>query len=156
MLSKLLELLLLERVSENSRSILASFESNRLKKWLLSYPVSHSTRQSLLHDLEYFELNHKMQLWEQKNFGELSRIVSSLIPQRVGLIQYAKAAENFTEWNKRFVEGLGKYIAFSNPEAYEPAVMQCLLQDKAQEDPGFRDFYYLWIEEQKEGEVRVC
>ncbi|MNI51222.1 hypothetical protein D3C73_1059330 [compost metagenome] len=156
MLSKLLELLLLERVPENSRSLLASFEADRLKKWLLGCPVSHPIRQSLLHDLDYFEQNHKMQLWEQQKFGELSRIVSSLIPQRLGLIQYAKTAENLTEWNRRFVEGLRKYTVFSNPEAYEPAVMQCLLQDKAQEDPGFRDFYYLWIEERKEGEVRVC
>lgn len=156
LLSNLLELLLLERVPENTRSTLTSFETDRLKKWLMSCPVNHSIRKSLLNDLEYFELNHKMRLWEQQKFGELSQIVSSLIPQKTGLIQYAKTAENITEWNRRFIDGLRRYTAFSNPETYEPAVIQCLLQDKAQEDPGFRDFYYLWIEDQKEGEIRIC
>ncbi|BCG58117.1 ATP-binding protein [Paenibacillus sp. URB8-2] len=156
MLSNLLELLLVERVSEKNRKILNSYESDRLKKWLLGFPVSHSIKQSLIHDLDYFESNNKMQLWEQKNFVELSKIVSSLIPQRLGLIQYAKNAANLEEWNRRFTEGLRKYITFKNPEEYELAVMQCLLQDKAQEDAGFRDFYYLWVEECKEGGKSVC
>jgi hypothetical protein len=156
MLSNLLELLLMERVSEKSRKILSVYESDRLKQWLLGAPISHAIKRLLIQDLVYFESSCEMRLWEQKNFVELSKIVAALIPQRSGLIQYSKNAMNLEEWNTRFTEGLRKYIQFSNPEEYELAVMQCLLQDKAQEDAGFRDFYYLWVEESKKGEARIC
>ncbi|CAM4489760.1 DNA helicase HerA-like ATPase [Paenibacillus endophyticus] len=156
MLSKLLELLLMDRVSENSRNKLSSFESDHLKKWLLGAPISHSIKQPIIQDLNYFDSNSKMQLWEQKNFVELSKIVSALLPQSMGLIQYAKNAMNLEEWNKRYTEGIRKYITFAFREEYEFALMQCLLQDKAQEDEGFRDFYYLWVEESKKGEANVC
>ncbi|MGG1639103.1 helicase HerA domain-containing protein [Paenibacillus sp. NRS-1760] len=156
MLSKLLELLLMGRVPEESRYNVGTIETDHLKKWLLGASISHHIKQTIVQDVSHFELNNKMQLWEQKNFVELSRIVNSLIPQSVGLIQYAKNAMNLEEWNKRYIEGLRKYVTFTNPKAYEPAVMQCLLQEKAQEDIGFRDFYYLWIEETKKGAVEVC
>lgn len=151
MLSKLLELLLMNRVSEKSRSTISAYESDHLKKRLLGAHISHSVKHFLLQDLVYLESNSKMQLWEQKNFVELSKIVAALIPQSLGLIQYAKNAMNLEEWNKRYTEGLRKYITFTHPEEYELAVMQCLLQDKVQEDEGFSDFYYLWVEECKKG-----
>ncbi|KRE50706.1 ATP-binding protein [Paenibacillus sp. Soil724D2] len=156
MLSQLFKLLLRGRVLENNQIDVNAEESDCLKKWLMSISIHHSLKQKLILELKNYDANSQMDWWEKDKFVELSAVVAALIPQNAALIRYAKEARSISEWSQRFIEGLRKYIDFSANGDYERALMQCLLQDKAQEDAGFRDFYYVWVENTRKGGLKIC
>ncbi|MED0656673.1 ATP-binding protein [Anoxybacillus ayderensis] len=152
MKADIIKLLLSGRVLAEQRLDLSYLDIHSLVKWLEHSQMRLKEKQTLIDNLRQYMKMGTMDIWKQQCFEELSHLITIFLPVEK-LLRLAKNTENFDQWNERISLALRKHVDFNGNDAYEKALIQCILRKQSKEHDEFRDFYFKWIEHYRRGSV---
>lgn len=150
--SQLLQLILNGRITEERKIDLLEIDVMELKNWLKDTSISGLEKEKLLKNLEQYEKQGKMDLWQQDNFESLCRLMPELLNIKQ-LMFFSKNTEDFEQWTSKLKEGLQNYVDFQGNDAYENALVQCLLRERILQNPELENAYFSWVEYIREADV---
>ncbi|AST07598.1 ATP-binding protein [Anoxybacillus flavithermus] len=152
MKSDMIKLLLGGRVLVEQRLDLSYLDMRSLMKWIEQSKIRSTEKQILIDNLSQYMKTGTMDVWKQEHFEELSHLVATFLPVEK-LLSFAKNTKNFDQWNERICSALKKHVDFNENDAYEKALIQCILREKSKEHDEFKDFYFKWIEHYRRGSM---
>ncbi|MGG1534170.1 MULTISPECIES: ATP-binding protein [Brevibacillus] len=154
LLQQWLSLLLKGRVGESQSVKNERIDPEPLKKWLLTSRTEPAVRERLLAELDRLTKGQSLELWKQENFSDLAQVISKIVPAH-RILQSARDAHNFNEWDRQYRLALRHYVNYENAPEYELALIQCLLRHQAAERKESENFYFSWVEHVKGGSSYV-
>ncbi|WP_262174229.1 ATP-binding protein [Saccharococcus sp. Marseille-Q5394] len=146
-MGSLMRILLLGRISVEDQVDELLAETEGLKSWLSTIPMDRRLKQELLAELDRFQTTKKMKYWEQEEFHELSSVIWKLIDGEK-FIGYAKEAKNFELYNEKMGQAVRRFVEIEQPEL-ERVLTQSILYYHSIEKPGFKEFYFNWVEDSR-------
>ena len=144
-LTQLISMLLYTRVSEENRIDLKTINVEGLQKWIKESNYHKNIKNFVNSELNTYQELNSMGIWDISAFGKLSNVINHFVNGNK-IIRYAKHESDFTSWNKKIITGIRKYVDISEQNEYENALIQCILQNRAREEEGFKEFYFAWVE----------
>ncbi|MEK4715732.1 ATP-binding protein [Sporosarcina sp. FSL K6-5500] len=143
----LMQILLVGRVTEEKKVDDLVKEADVLKQWLTALPINRQLKKELLVELYQFEQTKKITYWEQDQFHELSSVISQLLDGEK-FINYAKDSKDFEIYNEKIGSAIERFVTIDNPELAR-AMTQSILYLHSIERPGFKEFYFNWVEDSR-------
>nr|WP_211231338.1 ATP-binding protein [Halonatronum saccharophilum] len=142
MRSQLIKLLL--RFNLEEEIDLSYIDIEKLKNWLTGEKIKKKIKEELLVNLDNYKRYENMELWDKSKFEEVSEMISEFFDTK-RLVRFAFDSNDFIDWTDNFKFGLKNYVEINNVEL-ENILVKHLLNNKAKDDEGFKDFYFNWVE----------
>lgn len=151
--SLLMRLLLVSRTNE-----VLEYKGEQLKE-LQSFVTQSTLKEEdkliLSKNLQQLiEFNH-MELWEQKNFGELSFIITNLIDGR-NIMRYASKAYNLEQFTDILSKQIRRRIVTAEDNLLEGSIIQCILKELSREEADLVKLYTNWVDHFNDKGGAVC
>ncbi|MCK8827925.1 DUF87 domain-containing protein [Natroniella acetigena] len=134
----------------NNEKELEEFNIEKIKEWLIGRDIEVRIKNKIEKNLNQYQAEKDMELWNREKFDEVSQIVGEFINYEK-LTRFSLKEKNFLDWNDKFKVGLRKYVDLNEDKELENKLVKHLLNEKAHQDLGFKDFYFAWIEKVERG-----
>ena len=142
-ISELLLILISPIVSEESKSDFSKVDIEKLKKWLLGYPLNQKVKYIIL---EILEKQEEHQIYNSENFEKLANIVGHFFNFEEYLPSIKKE-DNIEKWNKEILSSIKIRCKMPNDEL-QIELLHLLMCDFAHQKnvEHINKFYFSWVE----------
>jgi hypothetical protein len=149
--TQIINMLLAFRVSEENSLKNSISDIDGLVSWLSDENIDSVVKDRIITELKNYKSKGVMKVWEDSAFDTISTMVSELINGK-RIVSFAREAMDFEQYNSLFQTIIDNYLINDISRAIKNEIQHSLLHYHALENPGFKDYYFNWVDSKRNGE----
>lgn len=138
--SEVLKLLLKGRITENIDANIDLIEDNLVKSTLSTF-----NKIAIFNSVDEYKKSGKLNLWNDNQFEQLSRLVTEILSAKSEVIKYADSASSFDQLTDKLEQYI-KNVVPEIPNELTLVTSQCLMRDYSLANDVRKKIYSAWYQ----------